>query len=324
IVSTITPSSSENVLSTSSPAPRTPPASDDPLLCSRVVTLLWIWYLSLSLPSSELWFCSSLTYVGTFWIRAVVWAVSGGIAVARKMPITAATPNSTTTTAAQRGHPRRVSQLTTGSRPTAMNSASPTTIRTALDRRNSSTRPKVTATPNAPVIPIQNGDRRFTLRPGSPIPLAERAAISWGAPPASWTRLSASSVAVPGWLASPAASLPRSAASCRASSGLADGASLVRASPVRVLPRSGSIALIGPQPTRKSPLAGPPAGSLPSPAGLAGSSAVGFPSGAVLSADWPSGCPEDPLSESPWDIMPDTAWRIARHPAPLGTFSDAY
>ena len=72
MVSTITPSTSENVLSTSSPAPRTPPTSDDPLLCSRVVILLWIWYLSLSLPSSELWFCSSLTYVGTFCTSAVV------------------------------------------------------------------------------------------------------------------------------------------------------------------------------------------------------------------------------------------------------------
>src|ERR1700727_3640060 len=113
MVSTITPSSSENVLSTSSPAPRTPPASDDPLLCSRLVTLLWILYLSLSLPSSELWFCNSLTYVGTFCTSAVVWAVSGGIAVAREIPITAATASSTTTTAAHRGHPRRDSPLTT-------------------------------------------------------------------------------------------------------------------------------------------------------------------------------------------------------------------
>ena len=191
------PSTSENVLSTSSPAPRTPPASDEPLLCSRLVSLLWIWYWSLSLPSSELWFCSSLTYVGTFCTSDVVWAVSGGIAMARKIPITAATASSTTTTAAQRGHPLRVSQLTTGSRPTAMNSASPTTIRTVLDRRNNSTRPKVTATPNAPDIPIQNGDLRFTLRPGRPMPPEDWSAISCAACTASCTRLSASSVCVP-------------------------------------------------------------------------------------------------------------------------------
>src|ERR1700735_732317 len=168
MVRTMMPSTSENVLSTSSPAPRTPPASDDPLLCSRLVTLLWIWYLSLILTSSELWVWCSLTYVGTFCTSAVVWAVSGGMAVAKKTAMTPATASSTTTTAAQRGQPRRVSQLTTGSRPTAMNRASPTTIRTALERRNNSTRPNVIATPNAPLIPIQNGDRRLTFRPGSP------------------------------------------------------------------------------------------------------------------------------------------------------------
>src|SRR6266566_8354996 len=71
-------------------------------------------------------------------------------------------------TAAHRGTRCLVSQLTTGSRPAAMNSASPMSTSTERALMTSSTRPMVTATPAAPVIPMKNGERRSIGRPSRP------------------------------------------------------------------------------------------------------------------------------------------------------------
>ena len=72
------------------------------------------------------------------------------------------------TTAAHRGTRRLVSQLTTGSRPAAMNRARPMSSSTERARTTSSSSAIVMATPAAPAIPMKKGERRSTGRPSLP------------------------------------------------------------------------------------------------------------------------------------------------------------
>ena len=98
------------------------------------------------------------------------------MAAAMNPPTNANSARMTISTAAQRRMPWRLSQTTTGSSPAAMKNASPIRISTELARRNSSTRPMVTATPAAPIIPTMKGERAFSGLPGFPSPPARRSA----------------------------------------------------------------------------------------------------------------------------------------------------
>ena len=93
-------------------------------------------------------------------------------------PITPARASSTMTTAADRGTRRLVSQLTTGSRPAAMNSARPMSTSTERARIASSSSAMVMATPAAPAIPMNKGERRSIGLPSRPRPPVSSACLA--------------------------------------------------------------------------------------------------------------------------------------------------
>ena len=77
-------------------------------MLSRLVTRCCRWYLSFSLPSVELWSCSSCTYFGSSLISAEVCAETGGMAAAMNPPTNANSARMTISTAAQRRMPMAV------------------------------------------------------------------------------------------------------------------------------------------------------------------------------------------------------------------------